>query len=143
MTVLKAVSVNIFVLCVLACLQDVYAQDTPQKAAIAGGLCIYIAADADASDEILTLAGKGQMLLHVLADGEKSSQVLREKVLKKNLQGKVQIEFLSAKGLPHVDALANMVVIHDAKVAKKMGIKEGDALRVLASGGTLFIKNKK
>lgn len=86
------------------------------------------------------LAAQSDMLVHRLALDVAACDRAREAVRKAGVQGIAQVEILEGKRLPHVDALADLIVVEDATALGKAGIGAAEIERVLGLGGVMLVR---
>ncbi len=104
-----------------------------ETAGVKGGLIVHLGCGNGSLTAALRMSDS--FVVHGLdADGEKVRQA-RETVRKQGLYGPVSIDRFDGKRLPYADNLANLVVTEDLG-----GVAAEEALRVLAPGGALLVR---
>ncbi|MHC4460493.1 MAG: outer membrane protein assembly factor BamB family protein, partial [Planctomycetota bacterium] len=100
---------------------------------VKGGLIVHLGC----GDGKLTAAlGAGEnYLVHGLDTDAQAVRRARRHIRKLGVYGPVSVEKFDGKRLPYVDNLANLVVAEDFG-----GVAKAEAMRVLAPGGVLYVK---
>lgn len=112
-----------------------------RQAAIHRGLCLHLGCGRPGAEALTAeLAAGSDMLVHGLALDATACDRARKAVREGGVQGIAQVEVLSGKRLPHVDAIADLIVVDDPAGLEKAGIGETELMRVLASGGVMLVR---
>jgi outer membrane protein assembly factor BamB len=125
-----------FLACFLgAAPQEVPLQEILRSASGPGGLCVLLGmGDGTVAAPV---AESGAWIVHALEADEGRLRAARQAIEARGLSGQVAVEPWSAPVLPYQDHLANLVV------AENPGkVPEAEILRVLAPGGTAWVRRK-
>lgn len=98
-----------------------------------GGLIVHLACGDGAL--AAALSKPENCLVHGLDTDPQAVSQARQSLQKLGLYGKASVQAFDGKLLPYADNIVNLLVAEDLG-----GVAEGEAMRVLAPGGTLFTK---
>ena len=142
-TVSRLVACPVFLLTLAASASAAQsAKELLDQAGVKKGLCLHLGC-GQAGDEDLTadLAASSGMLVHGLAFDDAACERVRTAIRKRGVQGQTQVEKLTAKSLPYVADLADVMIVEDAAALQSAGIDAAELDRVLAPGGVLLEKS--
>lgn len=106
------------------------------------GLCLHLGCGQPGSEDLTgDLAASSGMLVHGLALDDAACERVRSAVRKQGVQGQTQVEKLTAKSLPYVADLADVMIAEDPAALQSAGIDAAELDRVLAPGGVLLEKS--
>ena len=141
-TVFRFVGCSVFLLTLVASASAESAKDLLDEAGVQKGLCLHLGCgQAGGEDLTADLAASSGMLVHGLALDDAACERVRTAIRKRGVQGQAQVEKLTAKSLPYVADLADVMIVENAAALQSAGIDAAELDRVLAPGGVLLEKS--
>lgn len=124
-----------------AAVADVEAGSIVATAGFKGGLCLHLGCGRPGSAGLTAaLAQVSGMPVHGLGVDAAAVERARAIVARRELSGRAMIEKLTPGALPYVSDLARLIVVEEMALLTKSGIARAEAMRVLAPGGVMCVK---
>ena len=141
-TVFRFVGCSVFLLTLVASASAESAKDLLDEAGVQKGLCLHLGCgQAGGEDLTADLAVSSGMLVHGLALDDAACERVRIAIRRRGVQGQAQVEKLTAKSLPYVADLADVMIVENAAALQSAGVDAAELDRVLAPGGVLLEKS--
>ena len=96
------------------------------------GFCLIIGAKKDGSLPIQIL-NNSEMLVHVIDSNQKNLNLLKSKIEKQSLSGRIQTGHSSLEKIPFVDDIINLLIIENSSLK----LSDDEINRVVAPGGLI------
>ena len=105
------------------------------------GLCVHLGCGRQETAALTAeLAAASRMLVHGVAVDDASCDRARRAISERKLWGQATAERLPLRPLPHLDNLANLVVIEDFEGLAQQGLTWDEVQRIVAPGGRVCLK---
>ncbi|MBI5395846.1 MAG: PQQ-binding-like beta-propeller repeat protein [Verrucomicrobia bacterium] len=107
---------------------------------VKAGLCVHLGCGSHQNPALIAnLAAASRLLVHGLALDDASLARARGVIDARGLSGRAMIEKVALPPLPHLNDLANLVVITDWEALAAQGLTMAEVERVTAPGGVICI----
>lgn len=102
----------------------------------------YVCLGCDDASLAVALSNKGRNLVQSLVGKEETVSRVRQAIDAAGLAARVSVRLASYDRLPHVDNMANLVVVDDVDAALKAGLSLKEIARILEPNGVAYLGGK-